>query len=154
MTMRRILPLVLAAILSSGAARADTGFAAVARAGDAELEDARGGFSFGNGLFLDFAIDSMTEVNGVARDRWSLRLSGANGSAGIMRQVLGVGDGVRVGADSMRDFSGLMTLLGNTRDNVAIRHFMDVRIDLAMSATLNSRMHARALELFSPLGLR
>ncbi len=127
-------------------ASSDNPFAGMAKVGDQELDNMRGGFTRG-GFRFRFGVEILRRINGEDRVRYSFTsedLTRGTPPPGVeitdhgVTQVTQVGDGNS--AVSFDDFSGVLTLVQNTRDNVNIQNISKITVDTFNTAVISSRL--------------
>lgn len=113
---------------------------------DEELANLRGGFQFGGGILLGFAIDARTEVGGVMARQWSF-----NAGQGALSPATLTAANV---SGSFANLFGTLNLIGNAADAAVIRNLLAVRLDVSLSAAMRNRVDHGLARATLPFGMR
>jgi hypothetical protein len=130
---RSTFPLIAGLLLIQAAAwggeLSDDNFPAWQAVGEDELEDARGGFLFSNGVQVDIGIQKAAFVNGIEQFQTQIAVS-----EGVQSRILNEAtSALQVGTGNVLnglELTGGSTFIQNTLDNQLIGNFtvVDVRI--------------------------
>ncbi|MFN5745781.1 MAG: hypothetical protein ACK443_06800 [Methylococcaceae bacterium] len=95
-----------------------------------ELEELRGGFTFANGMRMDFSIDRSTAINGEAQFASHYQLP-AGFSLDDLRAANRDGTSGRDSVAALRGLQGMATVIQNRLDNQFINNLTTLNINLS-----------------------